>query len=68
MTEPLNKISRVKETGRNNSRTDNPKHEKLKRHQEETDDDCVDISEEAHNRATGKSRENILEYIENECG
>ena len=68
MTEPLNKISKVKETGRNNSRTDNSKHEKSKRHQEETDDDCVEISEEAHNRAMGKSRGNILEYIENQGG
>ena len=68
MTEPLDKISRVKETGRNNSRTDNSRHERLKRHQEETDDDCVDIPEEAHKRATGKNRGNILEYIENQGG
>lgn len=66
MTEPLSEISRIKETGRKSSRTDNLKHEKLKRHPEEAEDDCVDISEEARNRATGKKRGNILEYIENQ--
>lgn len=66
MTEPLSEISRIKEAGRKNSRADNLKHEKLKRHPEEAEDDCVDISEEARNRASGKRRGNILEYIENQ--
>ena len=65
MTEPLSEISRIKETGRKSTRTDTLKHEKLKRHPEEAEDDCVDISEEARNRATGKKHGNILEYIEN---
>lgn len=64
MTEPLSEISRIKEVDRNSSRSGNPKHEKLKRPPEEEEDDSVDISEEARNRASGKKRGNILEYIE----
>ena len=66
MTEPLSEISRIKEAGRKSSRGDNLKHEKHKRHPEEDEDDSVDISEEARNRASGKKRGNILEYIESQ--
>jgi len=68
VTEPLSEISRVKETGRNGSRSGNPRHEKLKRQPDDAEDDCVDISEEARSRASGKRRGNILEYIEGQGG
>ena len=60
MTEPLSKISRIKEAGRKKSHPDNLKHEKLKRHPDEAEDDSVDISEEARNRASGKSAVTFL--------
>ena len=66
MTEPLKEISSIKEAGRKGSREGILKHGGLKRHPEETEDDIVDISEEARDRASGKKRGNILEYIENQ--
>jgi len=66
MTDPLSEISRTKEAGRKISRTGSLKHEKLKRHPEEAEDDCVDISDEARSSASGKRRGNIIEYIESQ--
>lgn len=66
MTEPLSEIRRIKEADRKSSRSGDLKHEKLKKHPEEAGDDFVDISKEARERASGKKRGNILEYIENQ--
>lgn len=68
MTEPLNKISRIKETSRNSSRGGMLKHEKGKGHPLEVEDDNVDISEEARKRAARKEQGNTLEDLLNEAG
>ena len=67
MTEPLNKISGIKETSRNSSRGGLLKREKGKGHPEEAEDDNVDISAEARKRAAGKERGNTLEELLNEA-
>jgi hypothetical protein len=37
-------------------------------HPDEPLDDSVDISEEAHDRASGRKRKTILEYLEEDKG
>jgi len=54
MTEPLSRISTIKEAGKKNAPDTRLKHEKITRHAEETDEDCVEISEEARERSAGK--------------
>lgn len=66
MTEPLDAISRIRGAGKKSQRGDDLKHEKSKKRHEESEDDSVDISEEARDRASGKKRGNILEYIRNQ--
>lgn len=64
MTDSVNKVDSVKETGRKNSRDGIFRGDKHKHHPEHAENDNVDISEEARDRASGKKRKNILEYIE----
>jgi len=64
MTDPVNKVDGVKVTGRKNSRDGIFRGDKHKHHSEQLENDNVDISEEARDRASGKKRKNILEYID----
>jgi hypothetical protein len=66
MTEPLTKVSSIKETGKKNSQGTRLKHEKKPRHVDDTEDDRIDISEEARERAAGRMRRNILDYLNEE--
>lgn len=53
MTEPVDRISGTKELDRNTSRGGTFKGGKPKRHGEATEDDSVDISDEARERSSG---------------
>lgn len=53
MTDPVDRISGTKELDRNTPRGGRFKGEKPKRHHGETEDDSVEISEEARERASG---------------
>jgi len=64
MTDPVNKVDGVKETSRKNSRDGLFRGDKHRHHTEQLENDNVDISEEARDKASGKKRKNILEYIE----
>jgi hypothetical protein len=64
MTDPVNKVDGVKETSRKNSRDELFGSNKHRHHSEQLENDNVDISEEARDKASGKKRKNILEYIE----
>jgi len=65
MTEPVEGVGAAKAVGKNATKGSVFKREKKRRplHEEE---DSVDISEEARNRASGKKRGGILEYLRNE--
>jgi hypothetical protein len=67
MTEPVEGISRAKEVAEKNKRDPGRlQREKHSGHQEAADDDSIDISDEARERAAGKRRRNIMEYINEE--
>jgi vacuolar-type H+-ATPase subunit H len=66
MTEAVSEISRVKETGKKKVSDARQKYEKLPQHPDEPGEDSVDISEEARDRAAGKKRRNILDYLKEE--
>jgi hypothetical protein len=66
MTEPVSEISRVKETGKKKVPDARLKHEKHPQLPDEPGEDSVDISEEARDRAAGKKRRNILDYLKEE--
>lgn len=63
MTEPLSKISSTKEPGKKNAPDALVRHEKKPRHEDESESDSIDISEEARDRAAGNKRRNILDYL-----
>jgi hypothetical protein len=66
MTEPVSKIGATKETGRKNRQEEYLRHDQTRHHPEQRENDSVDISEEARDRASGKRKKNILEYIESQ--
>lgn len=66
MTEPVTGISRTREPGKKNAPDAGLKHEKSPRHTDETEEDSIDISEEARERAAGRKRRNILDYLKEE--
>ena len=66
MTESVKEIGKASEICGNHNRDKNLKRGKGKKQLNESKDDCVDISEEARDRASGRKRGNILEYLENE--
>ena len=66
MTEAVKGICEATEIGGNSKRDGIHKRLKVKKPLDEGKDDCVDISEEARDRASGKKHRNILEYMENE--
>jgi hypothetical protein len=66
MTEPVTGIDKTRVAGKKNTPEALLKHEKKPRHADETDDDCIDISEEARERAAGRKHKTILDYINEE--
>ena len=66
MTEPVTIISTTRETVKKNAANARRTHEKHQRHVDETGQDSVDISEEARDRAAGRKRRNILDYLKEE--
>lgn len=64
MTDAVIEISGTRIVQRDDKQEDAPKREKEKRRRLPPQDDCIDISEEARERAAGKKRKNILEYLE----
>ena len=64
MTEPVDKISRAQETASKKTRLAITRSDHAQHHPDEQADDCVDISEEARERASGRKRKTILEYLE----
>jgi hypothetical protein len=63
VTERINKTSAIQEAGKKKASTPLLKHEKKYRHPDETEEDSIEISDEARERAAGKKQRNILEYI-----
>lgn len=68
MADPINKISRSQETDKKTAQGGMIRSEKRKFHREEPSGDSVDISEEARERAFGRKRRTILEYLEDDGG
>ena len=66
MTEAVTGISTTREPGKKKAADTRLKHDKNQRHADETAEDSVDISEEARERAAGKKRRNILDYLNEE--
>lgn len=66
MTEPLTKISSIQETGKKKAHDNSLKHDKYLRHSEETEEDSIDISEEAREKAAGRTHRNIADYLSEE--
>jgi hypothetical protein len=63
MTDPITGISSTMEPGKKNSVDRFRKHEKNPGQVDENEEDSVDISEEARERAAGRKRKNILDYL-----
>jgi len=63
MTDPIDRISGVKEAGRSNTEKGFIKREKKKQKKHGVESDSIDISSEARDRASGRKQKNILEYI-----
>lgn len=63
MSDTVIEISGVRVVQRDDKHEDAPRREKEKR-REEQKKDCIDISTEARERASGKKRGNILEFLE----
>ena len=68
MTDPVVVISGAKEAGKKSRQGSLLKRDKSRLRQDCDEDDSVDISQEAHDRASGKRRRNILEYLDDEGG
>jgi hypothetical protein len=66
MTEPVTGIDKARVTGKKNAPDTRLKHEKAPRHTDETGEDSIDISEEARDRAAGRRRKKILDYLNEE--
>lgn len=64
MPDSIARIEGTRIIHRDGKHEEGSKREKGKSHHEESHDDCVDISEEARDRLSGKKRGNILEYLE----
>jgi len=66
MTDPVVVVGGVQEAGRKSGQKNPAKRGKAKHLKGGPEDDSVDISQEARDRASGKKRRNILEYLEDE--
>jgi len=63
MTEPINKTSAIQEAGKKKASEPLLRHENKHRHSDEAEEDSIEISDEARERAAGKKQRDILEYI-----
>ncbi|NVN89068.1 MAG: hypothetical protein HXX11_00570 [Desulfuromonadales bacterium] len=54
MTDSVNRVSAAKELERKSTRSGVFKGDRSKHHPDESGDDCVEISQEARDRASGK--------------
>ena len=63
MTDPVDKVSRTREIERKKTREEMVRSGKRKHHPDESVNDSIDISEEARDRASGRKRKTILEYL-----
>jgi len=68
MTDPVERISPARETGKKNATDSRLKHDKHPGHPDEAEHDSIDISEEAREWAAGKKHRNILDYLNEEPG
>jgi hypothetical protein len=66
MTDPVVVVGGVQERGRKSGQENLSKREKTKHFKGTPEDDSVDISQDARDRASGKKRRNILEYLEDQ--
>jgi len=66
MADPVVVISGAKEAGKKSRQGSLPKRDKARHRQDCAEDDSVEISQEAHDRVSGKRRRNILEYLDDE--
>ena len=66
MTDPLARISIIQETGKKKEHDTRLKRDKYPRHAEETEEDSIDISNEAREKAAGRTHRNILDYLNEE--
>jgi len=66
MTDPVGVVGGVQGTGRKSGQEKQSKRGKAKHLKGATEDDSVDISQDARDRASGKKRRNILEYLDDE--
>lgn len=66
MTDPLERIRATKETSKRTAPDMLLKHGKHAHLRDDIEEDSVDISEEARERAAGKKRRNILDYLNEE--
>lgn len=66
MTDPLTRISTIQETGKKKEHDARLKHDKYPRHAEESEEDSIDISKEAREKAAGRTHRNIIDYINEE--
>jgi hypothetical protein len=64
MTDAVIEVGGARIVQRDDKHEDAPKRDKEKRQQHQQLEDCIDISEEARNRASGKTKKTILEYLE----
>jgi len=64
MTDAVIEVSGTRIVQRDDKHEDAPKRDKEKRQHHQQQEDCIDISEEARQRASGKNKKNILEYLE----
>ena len=64
MTDAVIEVGGTRIVQRDDKHEDAPKRDKEKRQHQQQQGDCIEISEEARNRASGKNRKNILEYLE----
>lgn len=68
MTDSVIKISKAQDTERKTARSLPVPGKRPNHHPDEPADDSIDISEEARDRASGRRRKTILEYLEDEEG
>ena len=66
MTEPVAGIDKARAAGKKNAPVVRSKHAKNPRNSDETGEDSIDISEEARDRAAGRKRKSILDYLNEE--
>lgn len=64
MTDSVIEVGGTRIVQRDDKHEDAPKRDKEKRRRQQQQNDLIEISEEARNRASGKNKKTILEYLE----